>query len=91
MLTPLSSPGQNLPCPPPPTIRCCRSHCQKKITAAFNGGTISSDGGVFLLVGADKRLGLIDRLAALFPDSREPVQIPHSIVPGIFEVISYTT
>jgi Transposase DDE domain group 1 len=53
--------------------------CKKKITAAFDGGTISSDGGVFLLAGADKRLGLIDALAALFPDHRDPAQISHSI------------
>jgi Transposase DDE domain group 1 len=51
----------------------------KKVTAAFDGGAISSDGGVFLLAGADKRLGLIDALAALFPDSRDPAQISHSI------------
>ena len=55
------------------------SLCKKKVTAAFDGGTISSDGGVFLLAGADKRLGLIDRLAALFPDAREPAQITHSM------------
>jgi len=30
------------------------SLCGKKITAAFDGGTISSDGGVILLAGADK-------------------------------------
>ena len=53
--------------------------CQKKVTAAFDGGTISSDGGVFLLAGADKRLGLIDRLAALFADARDPAQITHSM------------
>lgn len=53
--------------------------CKKKVTAAFDGGTISSDGGVFLLAGADKRLGLIDALAALFPDHRAPAQISHSI------------
>jgi hypothetical protein len=28
----------------------------KKVTAAFDGGAISSDGGVFLLAGADRRL-----------------------------------
>ena len=55
------------------------SLCKKKVTAAFNGGTISSDGGVFLLAGADKRLGLIDRLAAVFPDARDPSQITHSM------------
>jgi DDE family transposase len=53
--------------------------CKKKVTAAFDGGTISSDGGVFLLAGADKRLGLIDRLATLFPDPRDPAQVTHSM------------
>jgi hypothetical protein len=53
--------------------------CHKKVSAAFDGGTISSDGGVFLLAGADKRLGLIDRLASHIPDSRDPNLISHSI------------
>ena len=53
--------------------------CKKKITAAFDGGQVSSDGGVFLLAAADKRLGLIDTLAALFPDTRDPAQITHSM------------
>lgn len=53
--------------------------CREKVAAAFDGGTISSDGGVFLLAGADQRLGLIDALAASFPDRRDPVQISHSI------------
>jgi hypothetical protein len=52
---------------------------RKKVTAAFDGGTISSDGGVFLLEAADKRLGLINRLAKLFPDTRDPAQISHSV------------
>jgi hypothetical protein len=55
------------------------SICQKKVTAAFDGGRISSDGGVLLLAGADRRLNLIDTLAALIPDHRDPVQITHSM------------
>ena len=55
------------------------SLCQKKVTAAFDGGTISSDGGVFLLAGADKRLGVVDQLATLFPDTRDQAQITHSM------------
>ena len=51
----------------------------KKVTAAFDGGLISSDGGVLLLAGADKRLGLIDTLAALIPDHRDPDRITHSV------------
>ena len=55
------------------------SICQKKVTAAFDGGRISSDGGVLLLAGADKRLGLIDTLAAIIPDHRDPTQITHTM------------
>src|SRR5271167_3374978 len=55
------------------------SICQKKVTAAFDGGLISSDGGVLLLAGADKRLGLIDTLAAIIPDHRDPALITHTM------------
>ena len=51
----------------------------KKVAAAFDGGLIRSDGGVLLLAGVDKRLGLIDRLAALIPDYRDPARIIHSV------------
>jgi hypothetical protein len=52
---------------------------KKKVTAAFDAGQISSDGGVLLLAGADKRLGLIDTLAALIPDHRDPALITHTM------------
>jgi hypothetical protein len=52
---------------------------QKKITAAFDGGRVSSDGGVLLLAGVDRRLGLIDTLAGIIPDHRDPAQIIHSM------------
>ena len=55
------------------------SICQKKVTAAFDGGLISSDGGVLLLASADKRLGLIDTLAAIVPDHRNPDLITHTM------------
>jgi hypothetical protein len=55
------------------------SICQKKVTAAFDGGRISSDGGVLLLAGADRRLGLIDTMAALIPDHRDPGLITHTM------------
>jgi Transposase DDE domain group 1 len=56
-----------------PTLR------KKKVTAAFDGGTISSDGGVLLLAEADKHLGLIGMLAGLIPDSRDPALVTHLI------------
>ena len=37
---------------------------RKKITAAFDGGRISSDGGVMLLALAERRMGIADKLAA---------------------------
>jgi hypothetical protein len=52
---------------------------KKKITAAFDAGQISSDGGVLLLAGADKRLGLIDALATIIPDHRDPALITHTM------------
>jgi hypothetical protein len=52
---------------------------KKKVTAAFDGGQVSSDGGILLLAAADKRLGLIDTLAGLIPDQRDPAQITHSM------------
>jgi hypothetical protein len=51
--------------------------CKKKITAAFDGGQISSDGGVLLLAGADRRIGLIETLAGIIPDARDPALITH--------------
>jgi hypothetical protein len=52
---------------------------KKKVTAAFDGGQVSSDGGVLLLAAADQRLGVIDRLAALVPDHRDPTLITHTM------------
>jgi hypothetical protein len=52
---------------------------RKKVTAAFDGGRISSDGGVMLLAMADRRLGLSDRLARCFPDHRDPLRITHTL------------
>ena len=49
----------------------------KKVTAAFDGGRLSSDGGVMLLSLAERRLGLADRLAHCFRDARDPSKIRH--------------
>ncbi|ATQ66740.1 MULTISPECIES: IS1380 family transposase [Methylosinus] len=51
----------------------------KKITAAFDGGRISSDGGVMLLAMAERRLGVAERLARCFPDRRDPARITHTL------------
>lgn len=51
---------------------------RKKVTAAFDGGRLTSDGGVLLLAQAEKRLGLADRLADCIVDRRDPARVVHS-------------
>ncbi len=51
----------------------------KKVSAAFVGGRITSDGGVVLLAEAERRLGIADRLAALIPDRRDPSRVLHPL------------
>ena len=53
---------------------------RREIVARFDGGTISSDGGTFLLRQTDQRLNLLPRLAECFLDGRNPEQIEHSIL-----------
>jgi hypothetical protein len=51
----------------------------KKVTAAFDGGRLSSDGGVMLLSMAERRLGVAERLARCLPDRRDRSRIAHTI------------
>jgi hypothetical protein len=53
---------------------------RREIVARFDGGTISSDGGAFLLRQADQRLNLLARLAGCFLDGRNQNQVEHSIL-----------
>ena len=55
------------------------SICQKKITAAFDGGRITSDGGVMLLAQAERRLGIADHLARVIPDERDADRVIHPL------------
>ena len=55
---------------------------RKKVAAAFDGGRISSDGGVMLLAQADCRLGIAERLARSIPDDRDPDRVTH-LLPDI--------
>ena len=54
-------------------------HFRRRVTAQFDGGPISSDGGAILLREVDRRLGLLDRLACCFDDHRDPRKIEHSV------------
>ena len=52
---------------------------RKKVTADFDGGRLTSDGGVMLLAMAERRLGIAERLARCFPDRRDPSRITHTL------------
>ena len=49
------------------------------MTAAFDGGLISSDGGLVLLREAERRLGLADTLAGCIRDRRNQAQVVHAL------------
>ena len=52
----------------------------REIVARFDGGTISSDGGAFLLRQTDQRLNLLPRLAECFLDGRNQSLVEHSVL-----------
>ena len=51
----------------------------KSVVAKFDGGLLSSDGGLLLLREVELRLRVAERLAACIKDPRAPDQITHSL------------
>ena len=52
---------------------------RKKVSAAFDGGLISSDGGLVLLREAERCLGLAETLAGCIRDRRNQAQVVHAL------------
>ena len=57
--------------------------CGRSIVARFDGGTMSSDGGLLALREIEQRLAIAQRLAACIPDPRSPDRVRH----GLDEII----
>jgi hypothetical protein len=51
----------------------------RRVVAAFDGGTISSDAGALLLGKTDAAIGLVERLSRCFIDGRNPALVEHSV------------
>lgn len=51
----------------------------KRLDVRFDGGLLSSDGGILLLREVEQRLGVADRMAACIKDPRAPDLITHSL------------
>ena len=52
----------------------------RPVVAEFDGGALTSDAGGLLLGAADRRLGLVRRLAGCFRDARDPRLVEHSVI-----------
>src|SRR5512147_2490871 len=51
----------------------------KEVVARFDGGRLSSDGGLLVLREIERRLGIADRLAACIADPRDPRSTVHPL------------
>jgi Transposase DDE domain group 1 len=51
---------------------------RRQVVARFDGGTITSDGGVLLLAAVERRTSILRRLAACFTDHRDPDLVEHT-------------
>jgi hypothetical protein len=51
----------------------------KAVVARFDGGRLSSEGGLLALREVERRLGLADRLAACLKDKRAPEEVVHRL------------
>jgi hypothetical protein len=52
----------------------------RKVEISFDGGDITSDGGVLLLQKADERLDLLKQVAARIQDPRRQASCEHSVL-----------
>jgi hypothetical protein len=59
--------------------------CGKPVVARFDGGRLSSDGGILLLAEVERRLGIAERLARCVEDPRAADRIVH----GLAEMIRF--
>jgi len=52
---------------------------RRTVVASFDGGTLSSDGGVLLLGELEQRRGILKGFAACFRDHRNPAWVEHDV------------
>ena len=54
-------------------------HGRRRVTACFDGGRLTTEGGGLLLREADARIGLLERMACCFRDYRNPSAVEHTV------------
>ncbi len=55
------------------------AHFSRQVVGRFDGSRLTTDGGGLLLRQADRKIGLLKRLAACFTDTRQPERIEHGL------------
>ena len=55
------------------------AHFSRQVVADFDGERTSTEGGALLLREADRKIGLLKRVAACFTDGRDPGRIEHEL------------
>jgi hypothetical protein len=64
-----------------------KGHPSRRVGAAFDGGTMTSDGGALLLPETDRRLNLLPRLAECFLDRRIPALVTHPVAEMVAQCV----
>jgi len=54
-------------------------HFSRRVEASFSAGRVSSDGGLLLLREAERKIGLMKRVAACFTDRRRQGRVEHGV------------
>ena len=60
-----------------PSPICLPSFKGRKVEINFEGGDVTSDGGIVLLQQIDQKLGLTEKISCRFFDKRDPSKVKH--------------
>ena len=63
------------------------AHFSRQVVVDFDGERTSTEGGALLLREADRKIGLLKRVAACFTDGRDPGRIEHELEPMLAQRI----
>jgi len=55
------------------------AHYSRQVVGEFSGERLTTEGGALLLRAADRKIGLLRRVASCFTDARDPQRIEHAL------------
>src|SRR5260370_32950861 len=55
------------------------AHFSRQVVAQFDGAHMTTDGGALLLREADRKIGLLKRVARCFTEARDPERVGHGL------------